>query len=76
MGVTLTLPPASGVTAPTPWSIEALVASLVVHVSVADWPDVIAIGLAVRVAVGQPLIVTVTVAVAAVVPLAPVAVNV
>ena len=38
VGVTLRLPEASGVTAPTPWSIEALSAPSVVQLRVVDSP--------------------------------------
>ena len=77
--MTLTLPPASGVTAPTPWSIVTLLAFVVVHRSMADPPDVIVVGSATRVAVGgetgdDPPTVTLAVALAA--PAVPVAVRV
>ena len=39
-------------TSPMPWSMETLVAPVVVHESVEDWPLSIVLGLADRVAVG------------------------
>src|SRR5437764_102443 len=51
---------------PMPLSIETEVAFVVVHVRVDDWPLVIEVGLAVKVAVGA-VVVTVTVACFAVV---------
>ena len=63
VGVTVLVPPSTGVTDPIPWLIEALVASVVLHVSVDRPPIVIVVGLAVRVASGSTVMVTVSVAV-------------
>ena len=77
VGETETEPPATGVTAPTPWSMEADVEFVVVHVSVEEEPETIEVGEATRVqdgAFGTSVIVTVATQVT--VPPAPVAVKV
>ena len=53
-GETDFVPPAVGVTAPTPLLMEALVAFVVVHERVADCPLAMLDGLAERVQVGEP----------------------
>jgi hypothetical protein len=73
-GDTLTDPPETGVTDPTPLLIEALVAPLLDQVSVVLLPDVIVAGLAVSVPAGAAITVTVTCCV--VVPPGPVKVKV
>ena len=76
VGMTLRLPPSSGVSAPTPWLIEALAAFVVLHVSVVDSPAVIRTGSATSVAVIPVNVPTVlTVAKALAVPASPSAVN-
>jgi len=60
---------------PRPLSIVTVVAFVVVHVRVDDWPAMIAVGFAVKLAVGAGLV-TVTVTCFVVVPPAPVAVSV
>ena len=62
-------------TIPMPWSIETVVAFVVVHVNVEVFPAVIVAGEAESVAVGAAAC-AVTVATAVTVPLPPVAVNV
>ena len=66
-----------GVTLPMPGSIAVLVAFVADHVSVAHWPDWIAVGLAVSEAVGAAGggAVTVTVATSLATPPAPIAVR-
>ena len=76
VGCTVTVPPDTGVTAPMPLSMLADVAFVVVHVSIADWPAVMLVGDAVKVAVGGGGGCTVTVACAVAVPKRPVAVSV
>jgi hypothetical protein len=63
-GVTLRVPPATGVTGPMPWSIEAEVAFCVVHVRVEVPPTWIEVGDATSVQTGAGgwTVVTVTVA--------------
>jgi hypothetical protein len=73
----VTLPDATGVTAPTPLLILTDVAFVVVHDKVADEPLVMLVGLTERVTVGvEDAAVTVTVAVAVAEPPLPVAVAV
>ena len=52
VGETGTLPPETGVTAPTPLSMDAVLAPLLAHVSVDEPPCVIDEGAAERVPVG------------------------
>ena len=73
-GETLVPPAATGVTTPTLWSMEALVAFVVVHESVDALPNRTDEGLAESVQVGASGMTTVTVAVQVTVPPVPVAV--
>jgi hypothetical protein len=73
VGLTTAVP--EGETAPMPWSIETVVAFVVVQVRVEVCPGVMVEGEAESIAVGIEVF-TVTVAVAVAVPLLPVAVNV
>ena len=73
VGLTLAVPDAGLL--PTPLSIEIDVALVLDHVSVDDWPALMEVGEAEKVAVGAGCV-TVTVAVFVVVPPGPVAVSV
>ena len=73
-GETETKPPDAGVTIPTPWSIEAIVAFVLAQDNVNDAPAVMVVGLALNVPVGAGA--TVTVACLIGVPPTPVSVSV
>jgi hypothetical protein len=73
VGLTVVDPEAE--TIPTPWSIETVLAFVVVHVKVEEFPAVMVAGEAESVAVGADIC-TVTVAIEVTEPLLPVAVRV